>query len=234
MTVRFLDAGECALTVEFGQTIDPESEARVLALDAAMRAAPVAGVTETVPTYRSLMVHYDPLVLTRDGLVARLRDVLDGASAERGAGRLWRLPACYVLEQDLAHVAATTGLTPDRVIALHSATVFRVVMYGFAPGWAYLSGLPPELTLPRRPTPRDRVPDGSLMIAGGQGIVAALAMPSGWHILGQTPVRLFDPARDPAFLVAPGDRVTFTPCGLDDFATMARRALAGDPLVRPE
>lgn len=234
MTVRFLDAGECALTVEFGQTIDPDSEAQVLALDAAMQAAPVAGVAETVPTYRSLMVHYDPLVQPRDRLVAHLRGMMERAGADRGAGRLWRLPACYALEQDLAHVAATTALTADRVVALHAATVFRVVMYGFAPGWAYLSGLPRELALPRRPTPRDRVPDGSLMIAGGQGIVAALAMPSGWHILGRTPVRLFDPARDPAFLVQPGDRITFAPCGLDDFAALERRAAAGDPLVRPE
>lgn len=234
MTARFLDAGECALTVEFGQTIDPESEAQVLALDAALRAAPLAGVVETVPTYRALMVHYDPLVLPRDRLVARLRAMIRRPGAEQAAGRLWRLPACYALEQDLAHVAATTGLTPDRVVALHAGTVFRVVMYGFAPGWAYLSGLPRALALPRRPTPRDRVPEGSLMIAGGQAIVAALAMPSGWHILGRTPVRLFDPSRAPAFLVQPGDRIAFAPCGPEEFSALARRAAAGDPLVRPE
>jgi inhibitor of KinA len=95
------------------------------------------------------------------------------------------------------------------VVALHAGATFRVVMYGFAPGWAYSSGLPPALTLPRRATPRDMIPAGSLIIAGGLAIVAAMPMPSGWHIIGQTAVRLFAPEREPVFLLAPGDRLQF-------------------------
>lgn len=231
---RFLDAGECALTVEFGRVIDEALAARVLALDAALAADPLPGVLETVPTFRSLMVHYDPLILPREGLIAHLRAALDRPAQARPAGRHWRLPACYdaALAEDLGHIAGACHLTPDQVIAAHSGASYTVVMYGFAPGWAYLSGLPGALTLPRRASPRARIPSGSLIIAGGQAIVAALAMPSGWHILGRTPVRLFEPARDPAFLVSPGDRLRFEPVDGATFAALEARAAAGEPLAR--
>ncbi len=105
-------------------------------------------------------------------------------------------------------------------------------MYGFAPGWAYLSGLPAALTLPRRASPRDRIAAGSLIIAGGQAIIAAMAMPSGWHILGRTPERLFAPERDPVFLVAPGDRVRFDPVDLATFRALDARAARGEVVAR--
>lgn len=231
---RLLDAGECALTVEFGAVIDEALAARVLALDAALADDPLPGMIETVPTYRSLMVHYDPLVLPRAALIAHLQAALDRPAPQRAATRQWHLPACYdpALAEDLTHVASVTGLSPDEVIAAHAGAAFTVVMYGFAPGWAYLSGLPAALTLPRRASPRDRIPAGSLIIAGGQAIVAALAMPSGWHILGRTPERLFAPDRDPAFLVAPDDRLRFEPVDAATFAALEMRAAAGEPLAR--
>ena len=233
---RFLDAGECALTVEFGSVIDDALIAQVLALDAGLAADPLAGILETVPTYRSLMVHYDPLILPRAALVAHVQRVLVRPAPLARQGRLWNLPACYdpALAHDLPHVAAATGLTPQQVIAAHSGATFTLVMYGFAPGWAYLSGLPAALALPRRASPRDRIPSGSLIIAGGQAIVAALAMPSGWHILGRTPERLFDPSRRPAFLFAPGDRLRFDPVDAATFAALEARAGAGEPLARQE
>lgn len=232
---RFLDAGECALTVEFGTVIADALAARVLALNAALAGAPpLPGLVETVPTYRSLMVHYDPLILPRAALVAHLRAALDRPAGQRAGANLWRLPACYdpAMAEDLAGIASATGLTPAQVVAAHSGATFTLVMYGFAPGWAYLSGLPPALALPRRASPRDRIPAGSLIIAGGQAIVAALAMPSGWHILGRTPERLFAPGRDPAFLLAPGDRLAFDPVDAATFAALEARAAAGEPLAR--
>ncbi|MGQ0567338.1 MAG: 5-oxoprolinase subunit B family protein [Gemmobacter sp.] len=231
---RFLDAGECALTVEFGAVIDDALAARVLALDAALAADPLPGMAETVPTYRSLMIHYDPLVLPRAGLVSHIRAALARPATGAGTGALWHLPACYdpAMADDLGHIADACAMPPDRVTAAHVGATYRVVMYGFAPGWAYLSGLPRALTLPRRASPRDRIPAGSLIVAGGQAIVAALPMPSGWHILGRTPVRLFDPARDPAFLVAPGDRLRFDPVDAATFAALDVRAAAGEVLAR--
>lgn len=231
---RILDCGECAVTVEFGDRIDDAFAARVQALDVALAAAPLPGIVETVPTYRALMVHYDPLILPRPALVAHLQAAIAVPVATPGQGRLWHLPACYDPEmaEDMAVISADCGVSPGQVAALHAGAEFTVVMYGFAPGWAYLSGLPPALTLPRRTSPRDRIPAGSLIIAGGQAIVAALAMPSGWHILGRTPERLFNPARDPAFLLAPGDRLRFEPVDATTFAALEARAAAGETLAR--
>ncbi|MCX7889969.1 MAG: allophanate hydrolase subunit 1 [Rhodobacteraceae bacterium] len=235
---RLLDAGETALVVEFGEAIDDAVSARVLALDRAFAAAPPAGVTETVPTYRSLMIHYDPLVLDRAGLVAlvRARLAAGGGAEIPAARRLWRIPACYdsALAEDLGVVAAATGLTGAEVVALHSGATYRVVMYGFAPGWAYLGGLPPALGLPRRTAPRGRIPAGSLIIAGGQAIVASGAMPSGWHIIGRTPERLFARRRDPAFLVAVGDLVTFRPVDRPTHDEMAAAVAAGQVVAEAE
>jgi KipI family sensor histidine kinase inhibitor len=176
------------------------------------------------------------IVLThsRSGAVAAALAAPPAEVADKG--REWCLPACYApaLAEDLGAVAAATGLTPAAVVAAHSGADYRVVMQGFAPGWAYLSGLPAALALPRRASPRDRIPGGSLIIAGGQAIVAALAMPSGWHILGRTPERLFDPSRRPAFLFAPGDRLRFDPVDDATFVALEARAGAGEPLAREE
>jgi inhibitor of KinA len=235
LTPRFLDSGECALSVEFGGRIDPVADARVHDIDARLTAAaPVAGLLETVPTYRSFMIHYDPLVLPRRDLVALVTGVLGAGVSEPGVpAHRWRLPVCYDpgLADDLPHIARSTGLSPAMVTSLHAAASYRIAMFGFAPGWAYLSGLPAEMTLPRRSSPRDRIPAGSLVIAGGQAIVASVAMPSGWHILGRTPVRLFDPRRDPAFLVAPGDELIFEPVDLPTFRSLEVRAQAGESLI---
>jgi inhibitor of KinA len=232
MTPVFHNAGECALVVEFGDRIDDSLTDQVLALDAAL--PPIAGLLETVPTYRSLMLHYDPLILSRAALVTHVEAALAVASITETKGQLWHLPACYdpSLAVDLPHVASSTGLEPAAVAATHAAASFRIVMYGFAPGWAYLSGLPAALTLPRRATPRDVIPAGSLIIAGGLAIVAALPMPSGWHIIGQTAERLFVPDRDPAFLFAPGDRLRFDPVELATHHSLQARAAAGERLAR--
>jgi KipI family sensor histidine kinase inhibitor len=231
---RFLDAGETALVVEFGQAIDPAINARVLALDAALAEAPPPGLVECVPTYRSLMLHYDPLTLSRAALIDSVQACLDRPAPATGGRKLWTLPACYdpALAEDMDHVCAVTGLTSEQVVKAHATARYPVYMYGFAPGWAYLGGLPPALALPRRTSPRARIPAGSLIIAGGQAIVATMAMPSGWHILGRTPERLFRPDRDPVFLVAVGDVLTFDPVDRDTFAALERRAEAGETLAR--
>jgi inhibitor of KinA len=231
---RFRDAGEAALVVEFGTVIDDRLAEQVLALDLALLAAPLHGLLESVPTYRSLMLHYDPLVLPRASLIGHIGRLLSQGAPVATTGRLWCLPACYdpLFADDIGHVARTTGLAADRVIALHAGATYRIVMYGFAPGWAYLSGLPPALTLPRRATPREMIPAGALIIAGGQAIVAAGPMPSGWHIIGRTAARLFMPGQDPAFPLSPGDRLQFDPVDAGAFAALQQRAAAGEVLMR--
>ncbi len=231
---RLLDAGETALVVEFGAIIDKAVNARVLALDAALARRMPDGVTETVPTYRSLMIHYDPLRLARNRLAAIVEERLADAAIAPVRGRRWSLPACYdpAFAVDAGRVAAATGLSPERVAGLHSGAIYDLCMYGFAPGWAYLGGLPRELALPRRTDPRDLIPAGSLIIAGGQAIVAAGAMPSGWHIIGRTPELLFAPGRDPVFLMAVGDTIGFDPVDRETFGALETRAAAGEILAR--
>jgi KipI family sensor histidine kinase inhibitor len=231
---RFLDAGECALTVEFGNRIDDALIAQVHDLDAALLRQKVSGIIETVPTYRSLMVHYDPLILSRPALVDCIRGALGAASAEQSTETVWHVPACYDASfgEDLPVVSAATGLSAAEIVELHLGATYEVAMYGFAPGWAYLSGLPQALTLPRRTSPRDRIPAGSLIIAGGQAIVAAMEMPSGWHILGRTPERLFSPGRDRPFLLSPGDRLRFHPVDLPTFRRLEAQAARGEIVSR--
>src|SRR5262249_21175128 len=149
----FLDAGEAALVVEFGRTIEPAVHNRVLTLDAALTKRALPGVVELVPTIRSLMIHYDPLTIDRAVLVQAVRGI-DTGTAESKPARRWIIPCCYDPQfgEDIATVAAQLRMTPERVVALHSGATYRAYMYGFLPGFCYLGGLPKELTVSRRLT----------------------------------------------------------------------------------
>ena len=232
---RYLPAGEAALSVEYGTTTDLVLHERVLALDAALAAGPIDGVLETVPTYRSLMIHFDPAVLATAELVARLERLDLGGTPPREA-RHWRIPACWdpPFCEDLDEVAELLGLAPGRIADLHAAARYKVVMYGFAPGFVFLAGLPPELAVSRRRTPRAPAPPGALTIANGQALIASITMPTGWYMLGRTPVRTFAPARDPAFPIAVGDTVSFERIDAARFAALERQVAAGETLLTAE
>lgn len=241
---RLLDAGESALVVEFGIDIDARVNERVIALDRSLTAHPLAGLRETVPTYRSLMVLFDPLIIERDALAAHVLgceqalEAADGsASGADAAGTLWRVPVLYggAHGEDLEAVAAQHGLTPEAVIGLHSGALYRVYMIGFAPGFAYLGGLPEALHTSRRTDPRPRTPERSISIGGRQAAISPpIAVPSGWHLLGQTPVRSYDPARAEPFLFAAGDRVRFEPVDAPTYRDMLAAAEAGEIVARRE
>ncbi|GJD55769.1 5-oxoprolinase subunit B family protein [Methylobacterium dankookense] len=231
---RFLDAGEAALVVEFGARVDPALNDRVLALDAALNAKPPRGLAETVPTYRSLMIHYDPLALSRDALVAAVEGRLAEGGAARAGGRRWTIPCCYdpAFAEDIAEVADLAGRDVAAVAALHAEAEYRVYMYGFAPGFAYLGGLPEALALPRRPSPRPPHPPGAVMIGGGLAAIGTFPMPTGWYVLARTPERLFAEGRDPAFLIESGDTLRFEPVDAGTFTALERRAAGGEIVAR--
>ena len=232
----YLDAGETALVVQFGTTIDEDLNDRVLELDVAMANDAPRGIVELVPTYRSLMIHYDPLILPRAALIEAVERALHRQTKVSRDRRLWTVPVCYnsVFADDIAHVALTTGMSQSDVIARHSGARYRVHMYGFAPGYAYLGGLPTTLNLARRTSPRDMIPAGSITIAGGQALIASVAMPSGWHILGRTPERVFAPQRDPIFLISVGDAITFENIDLERFHELNDRAERGEIVSRSQ
>ena len=227
---RLLPSGDRAVTVEFARTIDDAANHRVLALDRALIEAPVDGVTETVPTYRSLLVHYDPLRIGFDALGEKLVALAQQPSAQTEMGQHWRIPVAYGGENgiDLEDVAKALKTTPDDIVARHVAGHYRVAMIGFSPGWSYLSGLDKFLTMPRRQNPRLMTPAGTISIGGIQTGIQCVAAPSGWHLLGRTAVRTYQLHRDPIFLLKPGDRVTIFAVDEKTFAEQEQAAERGE------
>jgi KipI family sensor histidine kinase inhibitor len=209
--VRFTTAGDTAFNVEFGEGIDRPINARVMALHARLKQAGVPGLVETVPTFRSLLVVYDPATSSRREVQAAVEARLVQDDANQTVGTLWRLPVCYGAElgPDLEEVSAALGLTPERLIERHGSAEYFVYMLGFMPGFAYMGDLPPELERPRRTEPRVRVPAGSVAMAGRLTTVYPWESPGGWHLIGRCPVPLYDGSRPSPVLLAAGDRVRF-------------------------
>jgi KipI family sensor histidine kinase inhibitor len=219
---RIEPLGDAALLVTIGDTLDVAANvlAHRIAADLEPRLPSTAGVGRPVPGHASVLVPFDPDRVTervvRDLLASVVREAAaHGRAEEPGpADALAReIPVVYGGESgpDLADVARRTGLTEGEVVRLHASIEHRVLALGFVPGFPYLGILPPTLELPRRTTPRVRVPPGSVAIAGRQTGIYPFETPGGWHILGRTTVVLWDPARERPALLAPGDRVRFVP-----------------------
>lgn len=208
--MRLLPVGDTAFSIEFGEAIGEAANARVMALKAAIATAgEMTGLVEVVPSFRSLLVVLDPLRTDFATLAAKVgalaRSLGDGAMAP---GRHWTLGVRYD-GPDLEAVAGACGLAPAEVIALHAGTIYRVHMLGFLPGFAYMAELPAPIRLPRRAEPRLRVPAGSVAIADAMTAVYPWESPGGWHLIGRTEAVLFDQAKAPPALLAPGDTVSF-------------------------
>ncbi|NIR32616.1 MAG: 5-oxoprolinase subunit PxpB [Gammaproteobacteria bacterium] len=227
--VRFLPAGDCALVVEFGNRIDRALNARVLGLAERIEAAGLAGVVETVPTFRSLTVHYDPLLTSGARLTRALRALTEVADAATRPARRWRVPVCYHPSHapDLVEVARRSGLAPEEVAELHTSVTYYVYMLGFLPGYPYMGDVPAALVLPRRENPRLRVPAGAVGIATTLSAIYPLESPGGWHLIGTTPARIFDLERTPPALFAPGDSIVFTAVTPAEFEAIGADSVAG-------
>lgn len=217
---RFLPVGDTAFAIEFGDRIDPALNALVHRTALLLGELAPEGLVETVPTFRSLLVHYDPRRTSAAILQAGIADLDLGETATAGPARVWRIPVLYGFEAgpDLAEVAAATALREAEVIEQHSGTIYRVYVQGFLPGFAYLGDLPEALDLPRLTTPRVRVPAGSVAIAQRMTGIYPVESPGGWRLLGNTPVRLFDAAHTPPTLFTPGDGVRFVPVSAEEHA----------------
>ena len=211
--MRLLPVGDAALSVEFGDAIDPALNARVRGLDRALRDRPFPGFREAAPTYRSLLVLYDPRASRFAEAREALRALADAAPAADLAGRLVTVPTRYGDDDgpDLAEVAHARGLTEAEAVAAHSSPEYTAFMLGFMAGFAYLGTVAAALETPRRSTPRLRVPAGSVAIAGRQTGIYPVTSPGGWNLIGRTSIALFDPLADPPSLIQAGDRVRFVP-----------------------
>jgi inhibitor of KinA len=232
---RILANGDAALVAEFGDRIDLRLNERVLSLADRIANVPIAGVVETVPTFRSLMISFDPSLIAFDALGRHVLTLLADKSATRRPARLWRLPVCYDPEvaPDLSDAALRTGLSTEEFVARHCGMIHHVYMLGFLPGQPYLGDLPEELALPRRATPRMKVAAGSVGIAQRMTCVFPKETPCGLNIIGRTPVALWDHRRAAAALLTPGDRVAFEEVGLEEFGRLAELAARDELLLTP-
>jgi inhibitor of KinA len=226
---RIVPLGDAALLAEFSEVLDLRINARIQQLAVEIRSRRPDWIRDVVPALGSLALHFDPGRFAPglspvDAATALIHDCLDRPLDGSGddAPRI-EVPVCYAAElaPDLADVAARCRLTVDEVIALHCASPHRVLMVGFVPGHPYIGGLDPGLAVPRRATPRPRVAAGSIAIANTQTVVYPFATPGGWNIIGRTPLRVFDAAREPPALFAPGQRVQFVAIDRERYETLA-------------
>jgi KipI family sensor histidine kinase inhibitor len=229
---RLLVAGDSALVVEFGDEISEEVNRKVHALSYALEKNPLPGLGEAVPAYRSLLVHYDPLCLSWDEVKASVTDILQKCEEiTLPEPRVIEVPVVYGGEfgPDIEFVAEHNGLSVEEVVRIHSAATYLVYMLGFSPGFAYLGGMPEAIATPRLETPRTLVPAGSVGVAGEQTGIYPIATPGGWRLIGRTPLKLFDPQRDPPTLLRPGDTVRFVPVSEGEYWTRLEREKRGGP-----
>lgn len=207
---RIAPLGDAALTITFGPAIDSAAATAVARLAASATARPPRGLVELVPGYTTLTAHFDLLATSFRQLADDLT-VLAAGPSQPDPGSSNRLIEIRVRYDgpDLADVAARAGLSPAEVIGRHSALEYCVALLGFVPGFGYLGPIDPALVLPRRASPRTRVPAGSVAIGGAQTGIYPAETPGGWHLIGRTTAVMFDPARQPPALLAVGDRVRF-------------------------
>ena len=218
-------ASDQSLLVYFGHQITLQANENVRRLLRLLELEPVAGVRNLHPAYCSLLVKFDPLRMRHGELEAILRRYLDRLEEVKlPEAQLVEIPVCYGGEYgpDLEEVSGLRGMKAAQVIELHTSVEYLVYFSGFVPGFAYLGELPKELVTPRLAAPRRKVPTGSVGIAGNQTGVYPFATPGGWRLIGRTPVRVFQAAREGLSLVSIGDHVRFTPISPEQFAALEK------------
>ncbi len=230
-TFRILPLGDSAITIEFGDEINPQINARVVAFTKTVAGQSWSGILDVVPTYRSVTVVFDPLLWSSSVLAKKLNVLPQLQSNEMGSnGILHEIPVVYGEKwgPDLEEVAAFAGLTPAQAIELHASTRYRVYMLGFSPGFPYLGLVPDPLAIPRRSTPRTKVPAGSVGIADHQTGIYPSATPGGWRLIGRTPIPIYHKTGPNPFLLKPSDLVQFKPIEQDEFDRLSREAQRDD------
>jgi KipI family sensor histidine kinase inhibitor len=226
--MQFERCGDRALLMRLADTPQPAVSRRISALRQSLLAAEPAGLEDAIPGFVTLLIMYDPDVTTADAL-ARIAHALMPAEDAPGRERIWTLPVCYdeSMGLDIASVAARIGLACEDVVRLHTSRPYTVYLLGFSPGFPYLGDLDDRLVVPRRHDPRPRVPAGSVAIATRYTAIYPQETAGGWHLLGRTPVRLFDAASDAPALLQPGDSVRFHAVPLEEYESLRARVAAG-------
>lgn len=212
--IRILTAGDSSLLVEFGKEISPEINRRIANTVQLMREQQIEGVVDVIPAFCSLLINYDPRVISYEKMKKRIQalvrvDIKGGKASKR----LFEIPVVYGGDYgpDLAFIAQNAGLSQEEVIKIHSSSDYLIYMLGFLPGFCYLGGLDERIHTPRLSTPRIKIPAGSVGIGGSQTGIYPLDSPGGWQLMGMTPVKTYDPDREVPILVEAGDYIRFVP-----------------------
>ncbi|MCL6576132.1 5-oxoprolinase subunit PxpB [Kyrpidia sp.] len=239
MGLQFKYAGDQAILVEVGEGIDPHTSGKVRSLAQKVESCSIPGFGEVILGYRSLLVNYDPLIISDEEVIQWLqRWGQEPEVIQRSEARLVEIPTLYGGEwgPDLEDVAAHNGLTPQEVVEIHSGGDYLVYFLGFIPGYPFMGGMSEKIATPRLSSPRVAIPAGSVGIAGKQTGIYPIQSPGGWRLIGRTPLRLYDPNRTPPFLLQAGDRVKFIPINEDEFSEIHESVLQGRyrPVTRGE
>lgn len=233
--VKILTAGDSSLLLQFGNAIDPEINARIAATVQLMKEQHIEGVVDLIPAFCSLLINYDPRVISYGEMRRRMEKIL---SVEIAAGarkkKIYEIPVCYggELGPDLATIAEHAGLTEQEVIDIHSSSDYLIYMLGFLPGFTYLGGLDERIHTPRLANPRIRIPAGSVGIGGSQTGIYPMDSPGGWQLMGMTPVKTYDPEREIPILVEAGDYIRFVPIDRDEYERIQSEVAQGTYQVR--
>lgn len=212
--IKFLSAGDSSVVMEFGNSISPVINAKIRNIVNSIQVANVLGITELIPTYRSIQVIYNPLEIDYKELIEKLTEIGDSIDEDSANSyRIVEIPTLYGGEYgpDIEFVAEHNGISVEEVIKIHSATDYLLYMLGFTPGFGYLGGMSEKIAAPRLQVPRTKIPVGSAGIAGTQTGIYPIDSPGGWQLIGRTPIKLYDPLADPPVLLNAGDYIRFTP-----------------------
>lgn len=211
---KFIPAGDKSLVMEFGNNISPEINTKIRSMVTAIDESEFHGIEEVIPTYRSILIIYNPLIIDYQDIIDKLKKMETHLNdTSNNEVRIIELPTVYGGEYgpDIEFVAKHNNLTIEEVIEIHSSTDYLLYMLGFTPGFGYLGGMSEKIETPRLQVPRTKIPAGSIGIAGKQTGIYPIDSPGGWQLIGRTPVKLYDPLAEPPVLLNAGDYIRFIP-----------------------
>ena len=224
--------GDIALSVDFGNVIEEKTNDKVMELEKAMQKAQIPGILEMVPSYRALMVQYDPMLISYQQLTERiieLNQTLQAGSSVQSKKLIRLIPCCYGGEygEDLKGMETITGFSQEEIIRIHAGMDYKIYMLGFLPGFVYLGGMDERIAAPRLDTPRIAIPAGSVGIGGKQTGVYPIASPGGWRLIGTTPVKFYDPTAEEPILCKAGEYIRFVPVTPEEYVKIQKEYQAG-------
>ena len=226
---KILTVGDSSVLIEFGKEISPEINSRIATMVKLLKVQQIEGIVDMIPSFCALLINYDSRVISYSKLKKRLEDVLKlDAESESIAAEVFEIPVCYggKYGPDMTNLIEHSGLSEKEIIEIHSGSDYLIYMLGFLPGFPYLGGLDERIHIPRLASPRIKIPAGSVGIGGAQTGIYPLDSPGGWQLLGQTPVKTYDPERETPILFEAGDYIRFVPVSEKEFLDIEKQVKA--------